>query len=268
MHGAHHGRRLVGADRQRRHAERPQAPADVAEAVEVAGVAREVEPPRRTDHHPTGPQGTLGIREAASAPVLTRYAVRFDRAESHAVPPVELVDRSDSRRAQQRADARAARGSAYRRQRAGAGSPDRDGRSGCARSERNRSGGRSRERQRRRREPARADERERARDRRPDRVGQERHTVHLHEHGGVADPGDGGGRCAGALARSAAPSFAITCAAPGRERVTPSMRRKKNGTMSPIPPRWIGFRLRNPLRVWCGGCPVASCTAPHPRGSR
>ena len=191
VYGAHHRDRLVGADRQRGETERTEAAPDLGEPREVAAVAREVESPRRTDDDPSAPERRALIGEAAPAPVLARYEMQLDAGDRTRVPPVELLDRGHAGAPEQIADAQ--RNEKARVPRGGEHPQRREVEVVVVvvRHEHEVDRRKIRERDRRRREAPWTEKRERARRARPNRIGEKRHVVHLHEHGRVPDPGDG-----------------------------------------------------------------------------
>ncbi len=75
---------------KRREIEWPEPLGDLAEAVEVAGVAAEIEAPGRSHDGPGGPEPRIGVPEATLGEVLRRRAHNPEPAVLEGLPPVEL----------------------------------------------------------------------------------------------------------------------------------------------------------------------------------
>ena len=83
--------RGVGPDGERGHVEGAEAPPRLLEAVEVAGVASEVEPPLAARDDPRRPQAPAPVPERALREVLRRHTDEAHPAMLALLPPVELL---------------------------------------------------------------------------------------------------------------------------------------------------------------------------------
>src|SRR5881296_1329790 len=82
--------RTIGADRHSREVDWPEALADLCEFRRIPRVPRVIEAPRRSGHHPPGPEATVVIPERAPGEVLRRHARDTHSVERHRLPPIEL----------------------------------------------------------------------------------------------------------------------------------------------------------------------------------
>ena len=73
-----------------------EPPADLAEAGEVARVARKVEAARRAGHGPARPEARAVVGEPATAPVLRRHESDVEARDGLALPPLHLDDASEA----------------------------------------------------------------------------------------------------------------------------------------------------------------------------
>ncbi len=81
----------VRADLDHRGVERAVRGADLLEAVEVAGVTAVVDPVLVTGDHPGGPEGVLGVAQAAPAEVAGRGRGQGEAADLGLLVPVQLA---------------------------------------------------------------------------------------------------------------------------------------------------------------------------------
>ncbi len=81
----------VRADLDHRRVERAVVGADVAEALEVAGVAAVVDPVLLAGDHPGGPEGVLGVAQRPAAEVAGRGGGQGEAADPRRVVPVQFA---------------------------------------------------------------------------------------------------------------------------------------------------------------------------------
>src|SRR2546422_3931209 len=86
----HDGGRTIGADRHSREVDWPEALADLCEFRRIPRVPCVIEAPRRSGHHPPGPEATVVIPERAPGEVLRRHARDTHSVQRHRLPPIEL----------------------------------------------------------------------------------------------------------------------------------------------------------------------------------
>ena len=101
MDGRHDAARPVGADRQHRHAGRPQPAADVPPVRPGAGVPGEQHLRSAQPHHEARPQGAVAIAQPAGGEVVRGRGDHLDRTELRRAPPVQF-DRTRDASAGQR----------------------------------------------------------------------------------------------------------------------------------------------------------------------
>ncbi len=97
----HEPARLVGADREQREVDRPQASADLAEMRSVSGIAGEEDSASGDRDDEASPQRAIAVERAARREVLRRRQRYRERRGGRGLPPVEFFDPADAGRSEQ-----------------------------------------------------------------------------------------------------------------------------------------------------------------------
>ena len=90
VYGMHHGCGKVRPDRDGGEIERPQPLSDLLEVVGVCRIARVVETPSVTLHHPPAPEPTVPVPQRAAGEVASRNAGDLHAVKVGVLPPLQF----------------------------------------------------------------------------------------------------------------------------------------------------------------------------------